>query len=901
MTRNRWRWPHALGVLALLVLFFATPARAQTANCTGIAAWSATTTYAAGVQVTYQGSLYKALVATTNVAPNYCPSCGWWQSLGTCGSVATCTAAPSVPTGLSSPSKASDSVSLTWAAASAGNGCSISYDVYRGGTKVLTVPTASATISGLAPNTAYSFSVAAVDQAGSSAQSAALPVTTSAVATVVVPAYGSVIRMESLNMPGWAIRHSAGRLRTDTVISPMEDAEWRLVPGLADAGAVSFESVNFPGEYLRHRNGEIWRDASDGSAGFKADATWRVRAGLANSALYSFESYNFGGEYLRHRDYLLWRTAIGSDLDRNDATFRIWNFDWSWVKGAVFVPTNVTNEIQQWDQYDPAQNDRELHYASIYGINCVRVFLHYLVWENNKTRFLANIEDFLQRADNYGIKVEFVFFDDCWGEHPVFGSYPPPLFGIHNSRWQECPGADIKGNYAAYKARLQAYVQDVVNAHKFDRRMAFWEPFNEPGNGESGLMFDVTNQILRDSRDWIKATGTDIPITSTDFAGTIAPSVSDFYSWHPYNSDYPGPRAKNVLNTESMNRGSQSVPGIVSNFGSQGDGYIMWEFGIGRDNCRYPWGDTTSEPNTPFHGIIYPDGHPWSLGDVTALRGDDLSSGPFFNVDYYANTSFSDRRKSSVTPMIDFDLGNEFGTGSPDASVGIGTDNFSTRWTGSFLSQGAGSYSFSADGDNIVRVWVGSTLVINKTGGARATVSGSLSLAANTSYDLKVEYVHATGDASLHLQYAGPGIPQQVLMGRRGFHRFESSNITGDFIRHASGRARIDGSVVPLVDSEWYVVPGLADSSAVSLESVNFPGQYLRHRNGEVWKDANDGSSIFAADATWYPRTGLANAAGVSFESYNFRGEYIRHSNYLLWRQPISTDLDRSDATFFQR
>ena len=40
--------------------------------------------------------------------------------------------------------------------------------------------------------------------------------------------------------------------------------------------------------------------------------------------------------------------------------------DWRWVKGAVFVPTSCVNEAQQWDEYDPVINDRELHYASVY-------------------------------------------------------------------------------------------------------------------------------------------------------------------------------------------------------------------------------------------------------------------------------------------------------------------------------------------------------------------------------------------------------------------------------------------------------------------------------------------------------------------------------------------------------
>jgi hypothetical protein len=28
--------------------------------------------------------------------------------------------------------------------------------------------------------------------------------------------------------------------------------------------------------------------------------------------------------------------------------------------------------------------------------------------------------------------------------------------------------------------------------------------------------------------------------------------------------------------------------------------------------------------------------------------------------------------------------------------------------------------------------------------------------------------------------------------------------------------------------------PGLADGTAVSLESINFPGYFIRHRNGEI-------------------------------------------------------------------
>ncbi len=129
-------------------------------------------------------------------------------------------------------------------------------------------------------------------------------------------------------------------------------------------------------------------------------------------------------------------------------------------------------------------------------------------------------------------------------------------------------------------------------------------------------------------------------------------------------------------------------------------------------------------------------------------------------------------------------------------------------------------------------------------------------------------------------------------------NRLEASNIAGAFIRHASDRIRIDTNVDPYADSEWLMVPGLADSNGVSFLSVNYPGHYLRHRDGGAWKDAYTDSDLFRADATFYIRPGLANAGLVSFESYNFPGRYLRHRDSLLFNEPISTDLDKQDATF---
>lgn len=102
----------------------------------------------------------------------------------------------------------------------------------------------------------------------------------------------------------------------------------------------------------------------------------------------------------------------------------------------------------------------------------------------------------------------------------------------------------------------------------------------------------------------------------------------------------------------------------------------------------------------------------------------------------------------------------------------------------------------------------------------------------------------------------------------------------------------------PFPDSQWKLVPGLADSSAVSFQSVNYPTRYLRHYGYNLRLDANDGTSTFAADATFTRVAGLADSTWSSFRSYNNPTRYIRHSGYLLRIDPISTATERADATF---
>jgi chitodextrinase len=95
-------------------------------------------------------------------------------------STSTDIAAPSAPTGLSSPSKTTTSVSLSWSASTDNIGVA-GYRIYANGTQAANSNNTSATVSNLQPSTGYSFTVAAFDAAGNvSPQSTPLPVTTMA-------------------------------------------------------------------------------------------------------------------------------------------------------------------------------------------------------------------------------------------------------------------------------------------------------------------------------------------------------------------------------------------------------------------------------------------------------------------------------------------------------------------------------------------------------------------------------------------------------------------------------------------------------------------------------------------------------------------------------------------------
>ncbi|MBP6884126.1 MAG: fibronectin type III domain-containing protein [Candidatus Pacebacteria bacterium] len=127
-------------------------------------------------------------VATVDVCPNIAgnqatvPAGYIIDASGNC--VLLDTQAPTVPSGLSSPTKTSNSVSLSWNASTDNVGV-IGYRVYMNGNLNGSPSGTSYTATGLNPATTYSFNVRAFDLAGNlSSASSSISVTTDSVTTV---------------------------------------------------------------------------------------------------------------------------------------------------------------------------------------------------------------------------------------------------------------------------------------------------------------------------------------------------------------------------------------------------------------------------------------------------------------------------------------------------------------------------------------------------------------------------------------------------------------------------------------------------------------------------------------------------------------------------------------------
>ena len=118
-----------------------------------------------------------------------------------------------------------------------------------------------------------------------------------------------------------------GRISPTKSDQDVKDAQFQIVPGLANKNCISFESTNVRDHYLKHAFFRIVLAKRLDEQKFREDATFCIVWGLhkttrSGAESMSFRSFNFPNRYIRHRNFDLWLDPYeNTPLFRDDATF----------------------------------------------------------------------------------------------------------------------------------------------------------------------------------------------------------------------------------------------------------------------------------------------------------------------------------------------------------------------------------------------------------------------------------------------------------------------------------------------------------------------------------------------------------------------------------------------------
>jgi len=334
--------------------------------------------------------------------------------------------------------------------------------------------------------------------------------------------------------------------------------------------------------------------------------------------------------------------------------------DWYAQRGPLigfnYVPRTAVNQLEMWqtETWDPKTIEEELSWAAEIGLNTARVFLHDLLWNDDKVVFLERIDTFLDIADTHGIGVMLVFFDGVWNPYPKAGTQPEPTPGVHNSQWVQSPGAEILNEPERYE-ELAPYVKGVISAFRDDPRVVVWDLFNEPNNPnvlaypdvelEPELKAQRALQLLTLTKEWALSVNPVQPLTAGVWDGEWSDASAltalnafmlqelDVVSFHSYaDKDVVTEQiaalkafGRPILCTEYMARPLQSTfEDILPLFATENIGAYQWGFVNGRSQTIYPWWSwltpSEMEPDPWFHDLLHGDGTPYDPSEIEIIR-----------------------------------------------------------------------------------------------------------------------------------------------------------------------------------------------------------------------------------------------------------------------------------------
>ena len=127
-----------------------------------------------------------------------------------------------------------------------------------------------------------------------------------------------------------------------------------------------------------------------------------------------------------------------------------------------------------------------------------------------------------------------------------------------------------------------------------------------------------------------------------------------------------------------------------------------------------------------------------------------------FTARYYRGENFDSPVRTNVDAQVDFNW-------SKTPPLQLPHDHYSVCWTGSVEAKKAGDYSFVAEADDGVRLWIdGKELVNDWNARAPAKFTANVHFEANSRHDIRMEYYQYQGGAIVRLAWQLPTINHDV-------------------------------------------------------------------------------------------------------------------------------------------
>lgn len=295
------------------------------------------------------------------------------------------------------------------------------------------------------------------------------------------------------------------------------------------------------------------------------------------------------------------------------------------LRGFNYTPSTTYNDIAFWRDYDEALIERELTYAQRLGLNSVRPFLAYVVYEHDPQTFLQRLRHFVRAAHDRDITTMPVLWDSCFSEIR-------PTYDADLNDWIPNPGVQRLGS--DFWPEGERYCRDLVEVLGPESGLAMWDVMNEPMI-TSWIRPDAPERDRRIETIWrfvhhfcgvLKKADNEHPITVGVHRASMLDHVGDqvdVLSFHDYQSTRAAIRAHIDEAVEVGRRFGKPI--FISEMGclaranpydmtleichDKGIGWYLWELMIGASRWR------------DIHGIVYPDGTVRDPSIVAAVQG----------------------------------------------------------------------------------------------------------------------------------------------------------------------------------------------------------------------------------------------------------------------------------------